>query len=114
MKKRLLAVLCLGLAVGSATFPSDLSAQTKNQTSSIDGFEFVNKDIGEILYTVSMYRGIAIVADDTVSGKMTFRFAGTSFENAFDSFLKAHRLYVNKSPELWTVSRVSIRQEDGT
>ncbi|MBQ1671865.1 MAG: hypothetical protein II070_08735, partial [Treponema sp.] len=61
MKKRLLAVLCLGLAVGSATFPSDLSAQTKNQTSSIDGFEFVNKDIGEILYTVSMYRGIAIV-----------------------------------------------------
>ena len=114
MKKRLLAVLCLGLAVGSATFPSDLSAQTKNQTSSIDGFEFVNKDIGEILYTVSMYRGIAIVADDTVSGKMTFRFAGTSFENAFDSFLKAHRLYVNKSPDLWTVSRVSIRQEDGT
>jgi len=114
MKKRLLAVLCLGLAVGSATFPSDLSAQTKNQTSSIDGFEFVNKDIGEILYTVSMYRGIAIVADDTVSGKMTFRFAGTSFENAFDSFLKAYRLYVNKSPDLWTVSRVSIRQEDGT
>lgn len=114
MKKRLLAVLCLGLAVGSATFPSDLSVQTKNQTSSIDGFEFVNKDIGEILYTVSMYRGIAIVADDTVSGKMTFRFAGTSFETAFDSFLKAHRLYVNKSPDLWTVSRVSIRQEDGT
>ncbi|MBP5695116.1 MAG: hypothetical protein J6X11_00540 [Treponema sp.] len=114
MKKRFLAALCLGLAFGSAAFPSEPSAQTKSQTSSIDGFEFLNKDIGEILYTVSMYRGIAIVADDTVSGKMTFRFAGTSFENAFDSFLKAQRLYVNKSDDLWTVSRVSIREEDGT
>ncbi|MCR5318770.1 MAG: type II and III secretion system protein [Treponema sp.] len=114
MKKRLLAALCLGLTAGNLASPSFASPSKESPSINIDGFEFLNKEIGEILYTVSMYRGIAIVADDTVSGKMTFRFAGTSFENAFDSFLKANRLYVNKTEDLWTVSRVSIREEDGT
>ncbi|MBP5753412.1 MAG: hypothetical protein J6W60_11240, partial [Treponema sp.] len=93
MKKKLwtvlLSVICLRLWAGG-----------------VDGFEFLNRDINEILYTVSLYRGIAIVGDDTVSGKADFRFAGDDFDSAFDSFLNANRLYVQKDSKLWLVSKV--------
>lgn len=100
MKKRfwtvLLAVLCLRLWAGG-----------------VDGFEFLNRDINEILYTVSLYRGIAIVSDDTVFGKADFRFAGDDFESAFDSFLNANRLYVQKGSKQWLVSRVMFSDLGG-
>lgn len=100
MKKRfwtvLLAVLCLRLWAGG-----------------VDGFEFLNRDINEILYTVSLYRGIAIVSDDTVSGKTDFRFAGDDFESAFDSFLNANRLYAQKGSKQWLVSRVMFSDLGG-
>ena len=79
----------------------------------VDGFEFLNRDINEILYTVSLYRGIAITGDDTVSGKADFRFAGDDFDSAFDSFLNANRLYVQKSSKLWLVSKVRFSDVGG-
>jgi len=80
----------------------------------LDGFEFLNRDIDEILYTVSLYRGVAIVGDDTISGKATFRFAGQDFDSAFESFLSSQRLYVQKTDDVWTVSRVKFSpREDG-
>ncbi len=78
----------------------------------LDGFEFINKEISEILYSISMARGIPIVADDTVSGTASFRFAGSSFESAFDSFLNAERLYVRKTDSKWIVSRINFVKEN--
>ncbi|GMO50348.1 MAG: hypothetical protein Pg6C_14010 [Treponemataceae bacterium] len=75
--------------------------------------EFVEQDIHEILYAVSLYSRIPIAADDTVSGKMSFRFAGAKFESAFDSFLRQARLYVQKETDVWTVSRVRIQKISG-
>lgn len=79
----------------------------------LNGFEFINKEISEILYSVSMVKGIPIVADDTVSGTASFRFAGNDFESAFDSFLNAERLYVKKTENKWIVSRINIETENG-
>jgi hypothetical protein len=77
-------------------------------------FEFIEQDIHEILYAVSLYTEIPIVADDTVSGKASFRFAGGSFDTAFDSFLRQARLYAKKESDVWTVSRVQIQKISGT
>ncbi len=82
--------------------------------SGVDGFEFVNRDISEILYSVSLYYGKAIVVDDTVTGNATFRFAGEDFDSAFDSFLKAYRLYVEKTDKVWTVSKVHFSERKGS
>lgn len=80
----------------------------------LEGVEFVDRDVSEVLYAVSMFYGKPIVADDTVRGRVTFRFAGENFEQAFDAFLKSERLFVLKSDDAWTVSRVSISEgEDG-
>jgi hypothetical protein len=74
-------------------------------------FEFVNRDIGEILYAVSMFRGFPVTADDTVHGTADFRFAGGDFESAFDSFARQSRLYVEKKEKSWTVSRVRFSRK---
>ncbi len=71
-------------------------------------FEFIDQDIRDILYTFSTYAKISIIADDTVSGIASFQFSGTSFEQAFDTFLMSNRLYVEKKPDLWIVSRILI------
>jgi hypothetical protein len=63
---------------------------------------------------VSLYARISIVCDDTVVGKASFRFAGGTFERAFDAFLQQARLYVKKEPDLWTVSRVRIEMRNKT
>jgi type II secretory pathway component GspD/PulD (secretin) len=77
-------------------------------------FEFVDQNIREILYAFSTYARLSIIADDTVTGNASFQYNGSSFEQAFDSFLMANRLFVEKNPEVWIVSRVKITvDEDG-
>ena len=70
------------------------------------GYEFVNQEISEILYSVSLVENQSIAVDDTVSGIGTFRFYGENFDEAFDSFLMANRLYVDKSKDTWVVSKI--------
>ena len=79
----------------------------------IYSWDFSDCSIQDILYVVSLDTGISIVSDDTVSGKADFRFTGSDFEIAFDSFLKAARLYVNKENDVWTVSRFRIVENNG-
>lgn len=74
-------------------------------------YEFVNQDIQEIVYILSMEKGFPIVCDDTVTGKGSFRFSGSSFDTAFMSFLQSNRLYVKKEEDRWLVSRISIIPE---
>ena len=74
------------------------------------GFEFIQQDITEIIYAVSLTNNTPIICDDTVSGRASFRFAGTDFDTAFESFLNSNRLYVKKSDTVWTVSRIKIEK----
>lgn len=74
-------------------------------------WDFSNCDIKDILYAVSLDTGIPIVADDTVSGTGDLKFAGKDFNIAFDSFLKTTRLYVEKTENVWTVSRYAVCKE---
>jgi hypothetical protein len=76
-------------------------------------FEFVDQNIGDILYVFSTFARVSIVADDTVSGRATFQFSGDLFEEAFDAFLLINRLYVEKTPTLWIVSRARVQTGDG-
>lgn len=71
-------------------------------------FEFVNQDVQEIVYILSLEKGFPIVCDDTVTGKGSFRFSGSSFDTAFNSFLQSNRLYVKKEESRWLVSRISL------
>lgn len=76
-------------------------------------WDFSGCDIRDILFSVSLDTGISIAADDTVCGKGNFRFAGSDFETAFDSFLNSERLYVKKEDNLWTVSKFRSCCENG-
>lgn len=76
-------------------------------------FEFVNQNVRDILYSLSVYRGFPIIADDTVSGPATLQYSGTDFAAAFDAFLGINRLFVEKGDSVWTVSKISIRESGG-
>lgn len=77
-----------------------------------EAYEFVSRDIHEILYALSLYTGLSISADDTVSGKADFRCTGENFDESFEAFLLQSRLYVEKSENRWTVSRVRIQKNN--
>ena len=77
-----------------------------------EAYEFVDRDIHEILYALSLYTGISISADDTVSGRGDFRCTGEDFSQSFDAFLLQSRLYVEKSEKSWTVSRVRFQRNN--
>ena len=76
-------------------------------------YEFVNQNIDEIIYALSISEGITIVTDHTVNGKGSFRYSGTNFFQAFETFLETNRLYVNKNESVWTVSKVKIEKSSG-
>ncbi|MCQ2597228.1 MAG: type II and III secretion system protein [Treponema sp.] len=76
-------------------------------------WEFPDSDIKDVLFALSVDAGISIVPDDTVFGKVDFRFSGSDFETAFGAFLENAGLYVSKEKDLWTVSRIRIFEEDG-
>ena len=94
-----LVVLCWGQA---------LAAQEGRTAQSLISFDFVDQQIREILYAFSTYAGVSIIADDTVTGAASFQYNGINFEQAFDSFLLAHRLFVEKTENVWVVSRIKI------
>lgn len=79
------------------------------------GFEFVQQDINEIIYALSIFNEKPIVCDDTVTGRASFRFAGSDLSVALDNFLSSNRLYLNKGDEAWTVSKIRIepQEQDG-
>jgi len=71
-------------------------------------FDFVDQEIREIIFSFSMFAGISIICDDTVTGTTSFQYNGANFEQAFDSFLMANRLFAEKNPGAWVVSRIRI------
>jgi hypothetical protein len=105
MKKVLLFLLIVAVCGGW------LYAQAGR--SPLISFEFVDQNIREILYAFSTYSRLSIIADDTVTGNASFQYNGVNFEQAFDSFLMANRLFVEKTPEVWIVSRVKITVDGG-
>lgn len=88
-----------------------------SQCLALQTVEFVQQDIEEIVYAVSLAENIPIICDSTVSGKATFRFFAPDFASSFDVFLDANRLYVDKQSDVWVVSRSKIEEigmdEDG-
>ena len=76
-------------------------------------WDFTDCEIKDILFAVSVDTGISIVPDDTVSGKGDLKFAGGSFDLAFEAFLKANRLFVERKDGVWTVSRCHVSVENG-
>jgi type II secretory pathway component GspD/PulD (secretin) len=75
-------------------------------------FQFIDQNIRDILYSFSTNARISIIADDTVAGNASFQFSGSGFDQAFDSFLLANRLFVEKGPDVWLVSRIRIDLAD--
>lgn len=88
-------------------------AEKYGTVQGVYSWDFSDCEIRDILYVVSLDTGISIVSDDTVGGRADFRFTGKDFETAFDSFLKAARLFVFKTDEVWTVSRFRMEEHDG-
>ncbi len=96
MKKGISIIFVMLVAIYSYGEESNLS------------FDFVMQDIQDIVYAVSIAQGVSIVCDDTVSGKTSFRFSGTDFKTAGESFLRANRLYARKEGEIIVLSKVDI------
>ena len=111
--KTLWRVLCCVLFLGDVFCSSVFAVGNGTSKDGVYSWDFSDCSIRDILYVVSLDTGISIVSDDTVSGKADFRFTGKDFETAFDSFLMAARLYVNKENGLWTVSRFRILEQNG-
>jgi type II secretory pathway component GspD/PulD (secretin) len=80
----------------------------QEERPSLISFEFINQEIRDILYAFSTYARLSIIADETVSGTATFQYNGVTFEQAFEMFLLTNRLYVDKKPASWIVSRIHI------
>ncbi len=101
MKKSLFSI-CIFLSV-MFTF-----AEQNTDTVS---FDFVMQDIKDIIYAVSLVQGVPMVCDDTVTGKTSFRFSGTSFEKAGEAFLLANRLYARLDDGVIILTKIHIEKE---
>ena len=75
-------------------------------------YDFVDQPVREILFAFSTYSGVSIIGDDTITGSSSFQYNGTSFELAFDSFLLTSRLFVEKTEDVWIVSKIKVQITD--
>lgn len=85
-------------------------------SQSNDTFEFYNQDLKDIVYVLSLRSGKSIVCDDTVIGTGNFLYVvqekSFDFDEVFDAFCKSNKLYVNKTQNLWTVSKIKIEESE--
>ena len=101
------------LVLGLILFAMPLCHGQNSESKNVEGFEFINGDVDELLYAISLYRGVSITADDTVSGRLSFRFVGNDFDRAFEAFLNSKKIFLEKENDVWKLSRVSLRNENG-
>lgn len=106
--KKLSLFLCVSVSM------AHVLAQVTSVQNSVN-FEFINQNIRDIVYSLSVNQKIPIIADDTVSGIATLQYSGTDFSSAFDAFLTVNRLFVVKTDDEWIVSKIKItKNEDST
>ncbi|MBR4463988.1 MAG: type II and III secretion system protein [Treponema sp.] len=110
MKKSMTLTLLIFFVQLLLTAEAGLSETKISKT--VVSYDFTDRDIGDILFAVSQYEGFPVTADDTVTGRADFRCTGEDFDAAFESFLKKNRLYVSKSRDGWTVSRMCIQRRN--
>lgn len=79
-----------------------------NEEESKINFDFVNQDIKDIVYAVSIAYDMSIICDDTVEGKTTFRFSGNDFDEAANAFLLSNKLYSYYENDTIVVSKIAI------
>ena len=111
--KTLRRKFCCLLLCCVLSYTAAFGAGKNGAAQEVYSWDFSDCEIRDILYVVSLDTGVSIVSDDTVKGRADFRFTGKDFETAFDSFLKAARLFVFKGDEVWTVSRFRMEENDG-
>ncbi len=75
-------------------------------------FDFVNQEIRDIVYAVSLAYDMSIICDDTVVGNTTFRFNGISFYEAANAFLLSNKLYAYKEQNTIIVSKIAISEKN--
>lgn len=75
-------------------------------------YEFIDQNVDEVLFALSMEEGVTIMGDDTVRGRVTFRAIAENFSEIFDLFLTQNRLYVHKTEKLWSVSKMKVFCDD--
>ena len=85
-------------------------------SQSIKNMEFNNQEIRDILLALAAASGKSIISDETVTGKATFYFTETDFEESLENFLQTYKLYSKKENNIIKVSRIysSFNSEKAT
>ncbi len=84
-----------------------------NESESKVNFDFINQEISDIVYAVSLAFDMSIICDDTVEGRASFRFNGNNFEEATNAFLLANKLYAYTENNTVIVSKIAITEKSG-
>lgn len=73
----------------------------------IKSMEFQNQEITDILLALADMADVSIIPDETVTGKASFYFSESEFEDALSHFLESYRLFFTKENNIYKVSRIS-------
>ncbi len=78
-------------------------------------YEFINQKVEDVLYIFSTELKTPIITDTTVSGIVSFQFAGADARTAFEAFLEANRLFSYEDDGIYHVSKIQVtKNPDGS
>jgi type II secretory pathway component GspD/PulD (secretin) len=82
-------------------------AAVSGWTQRLKSMDFRNQEIIDILMVLAEVSGTSIVPDDTVTGKASFYFTDSEFEDALNEFLLNYKLYHQRDGNVIRVSRIN-------
>jgi type II secretory pathway component GspD/PulD (secretin) len=86
---------------------SVLSVPMLSAEESIQGMEFHNKPIADVLMAIGSVAGYTVLPDDTLTGSVSYRFSETSFEEALESLsLQYGFFYTKLGDTIYSISRI--------
>ena len=78
----------------------------------IRSMEFNNQDITDILLALASASGKSIIADETVTGKASFYFSESDFDQSLNDFLSTYKLYSKTENNVIKVSRIFVSHDE--
>lgn len=70
----LAVLLCTGMLAAQENFPKNLTGVNRQ-------YEFVNQELRDIVYILSLYSGLPLICDDTVTGTGSFLYQPATLDN---------------------------------
>lgn len=106
--KKIFTIFFILALILSSSFTQEAKENIKS--SNLIQIDFRNQEISDVIYAISDMCGKSVFIDETVKGKVSFKFEDADYDKAVNRFCDYAQIFVEKKDNIYYFSKIKIEQ----